>query len=134
MGTSLAGGFDFEPPADPPPHATMADLKRFEREERAFNTYREHRMAICATLYQSLSPDLQNRVNQDPAAMQYKAKGEAGSLWKFIKEVIQGVRYSDAMTHFTKFKIESPDSMVSDYTKFVDSIDAYRSKSSSERR
>ena len=102
VGTSLAGGFDFEPPADSSPNATMADLKRFEREERAFNTYREHRMAICATnLYQSLSPDLQNRVNQDPAAMQYKAKGEAGSLWKFIKEVIQGVGYSDAMTHFT---------------------------------
>ena len=115
VGTSLAGGFDFEPPAYPLPHATMADLKRFEREERAFNTNREHRMAICATLYQSFSPDLQNRVNQDPAAMQHKARGEAGSLWKFIKEVIQGVGYSDAMTHFTnlyQFKIDSPDSMV----------------------
>ena len=69
VGTSLAGGFDFEPQAHLPPHATMADLKRFEREERAINTYREYRMAICATLHQSLSPDLQNRVNQDPAAM-----------------------------------------------------------------
>jgi len=69
VGTSLSGGFDFKPPADPPPNATMTDLKRYEREERAFNTYREHRLAICATLYQSLSPDLQNRVNQDPAAM-----------------------------------------------------------------
>ena len=40
VGTS--GGFDFEPSADLPPHATMADLKRFEREERAFNTYRKN--------------------------------------------------------------------------------------------
>ena len=71
-------------------------MKRFEREERAFNTNRKHRMAICATLYQSLSPDLQNRVNQDLEAMQYKARGEAGSLWKFIKEVVQGVGYSGA--------------------------------------
>ena len=71
----------------------MADLKRLEREERAYNTYREHRVAICATLYENLSPDLQTRVNHDPAAMQYKAKGKAGSLWTFIKEVIQGVRY-----------------------------------------
>ena len=99
VGTSSAGGFDFENPADPPPNVTMADLKRFEREERV-NSYREHRIAICVTLYQSLSPDLQNRVNQDPAATQYKAKGEAESLWKFIKEVIQGVGYSDSMTHF----------------------------------
>ena len=109
----------------------MADLKRFEREERAFNTHREHRMAICATLYQSLSLDIQNRVNEDPAAIQYKARGEAASLWKFIKEVIQGVEYSDAMTHFTNlchFKTESPDSMVSHYTKFVDSIDAIKSR------
>ena len=48
VGTSLIGEFDFEPPVDSP-NATMADLKRFEREERAFNTYREHGMAICAT-------------------------------------------------------------------------------------
>ena len=39
VGTSLIGEFDFEPPVDSP-NATMADLKRFEREERAFNTYR----------------------------------------------------------------------------------------------
>ena len=80
VGTSLAGGFDFEPPADPPPHATMVDVKRFKREERAFSTCREHRMAICATSYQSLTPDLQNRVNQDLAGMQYKTREEAGSL------------------------------------------------------
>ena len=70
-------------------------------------------------------------MNQDPAAMQYKAIGEAGCLWKFIKEVIQGVGYSDAMTHFTNlslFKIESPNLMVSDYTKFVDSIDAIEAR------
>ena len=43
VGTALSGGFDFELPADPPPHATMADLKRFKREERAFNfSCREH--------------------------------------------------------------------------------------------
>ena len=50
VGISLTSGFDFEPLADPPPHATMADLKRFKGEEREFNTYREHRMAICSTL------------------------------------------------------------------------------------
>ena len=35
------------------------------------------------------------------------------------------------MTHFTnlyQFKIDSPDSMVSDYTKFVDSIDAIEAR------
>ena len=74
-------------------------------------------MAICVTLYQSLSSDLQNRVNQDPAAMQHKAKREAGYLWKFIKEVIQGVGYSDAMI----YKSQS-------YTKFVDSINAIEAR------
>ena len=69
--------------------------------------------------------------SESRAAMQYKASGEDGSLWKFIKEVIQGVGYSDFITHFTnlyQFKIECSNSMVSDYTKFVDSIDAIKSR------
>ena len=79
--TSLVGGFDFEPPADPPPNATIADLKRFEREERAFILCREHRMAICVTLYQVSV----HTFKTNPAAMQSKAKGEDECLWKFIK-------------------------------------------------
>ena len=75
VGTSLTGGFDFEPPPDLPHNATNAEIKNFERIERAYNQYREHRVSICATLYQSLSNDIQNRVNQDTRALAHKNNG-----------------------------------------------------------
>jgi hypothetical protein len=37
VGTTLTGGFDFEPP-----DTTNADIKNLERTERACNQYREH--------------------------------------------------------------------------------------------
>ena len=78
-------------------------------------------------MYQSLSNDIQNRVNQDPRALAHKNKCEAGSLWRFIRGIIQGVGYSDAMTNFTnlyQFRIDNPDNLVTAYTNFIDNISA----------
>ena len=136
VGTSLTGGFDFEPPPDLPHNATNAEIKNFERTERAYNQYREHRVSICATLYQSLSNDIQNRVNQDPRALAHKNNGEAGSLWRFIRGIIQGVGYSDAMTNFTnlyQFRIDNPDNLVTAYTNFIDNISAIESRYPTEQ-
>jgi hypothetical protein len=78
-------------------------MKAYDRADKAYNQYRDHRMSICATLYQSLSA--------------YKRNEEAGALWRFIKGVIQGVGYSDAMTHLTnlyQFRIDSAENLVTD--------------------
>ena len=76
VGTSVTYGFDFEPPLDLSHNATHAEIKKFERNEREYNQYREHQVSICATLYQSFSNDIQNRVNQDPKALSHKNNGE----------------------------------------------------------
>ena len=55
----------------------MAVLKRFER---AFNSYREHRMAICATLNQSLSPDIQSESRSSSHTIQNQRRS-----WMFEK-------------------------------------------------
>jgi hypothetical protein len=136
VGTSLSMGTDFLPPEEPPINATQAQLKAYERDDRLYNQYREHRLSICATLYQSLSADLQHRVNLDPRASAYKNNGEAGSLWRFLKGVIQGIGYTDAMTHFTnlyQFRIESSDSLVTDYTKFIDNVSAIEARYPNDR-
>jgi hypothetical protein len=53
--TSLVGGFDFDPFDELPPYATAAEIKAFLRADKTYNQYRDHRISICATLYQSLS-------------------------------------------------------------------------------
>ena len=82
VGTFLTGGFDFEPPPNLPPNTTNAEIKNFERAQRAYNQYREHRISIYAIMYQSLSNDIQNRLNQDPRGLAHKTNDEAGLLWR----------------------------------------------------
>ena len=56
---------------------------------------------------------------------------EAGSLWRFIRGVIQGVGYSDAMTNFLnlyQFIIDNPDNLLMNYTNFTDNISAIESR------
>jgi len=74
-----------------------------------------------------LSNNIQNRVNQDLRALDHKNNGEAGSLWRFLRGVIQDVGYSDAMTNFTnlyQFIIDNPDNILIAYTNFIDNISA----------
>jgi hypothetical protein len=91
VGTSLAGGFDFDPLDDLTINATPAEIRICDKDEKAHQKYREARISICLTLHQSLEPDLQNRINMNPIASSYKSNGEAGALWRFIKGVIQGI-------------------------------------------
>jgi hypothetical protein len=129
IAVSTSMGTDFLPPEEPPINATQAQLKDYERDDRLYNQYREHRLS------NSLSkPECRTSTQSQSLSKSISLfNGDAGSLWRFLKEVIQGIRigYTDAMTHFTnlyQFRIESFDSLVTDYTKFIDNVTAIEAR------
>jgi hypothetical protein len=127
---SINQSTDFVPPNQPGPNATPQQQKEYDREDRSYNLYVEHRSAVCAVLYSCLEPDLQNRVDNDQQATRLKEQGKVGSLWGFINIVITGAGFNQAMSYMTSlhtFKSSSADSMQADYTKFCDTIIAIES-------
>ena len=62
-------------------------------------------------------------MNQHALAQQYKRNEEVGKLWRFLKEIVRGEDFSDAMTHLIEmfsYRLSSPEN-VARRTRFVDS-------------
>jgi len=117
---TILNGEDLNPPRAPDANAPPNDYRVYD------NRYQESRLLVCGTLFQSCSKELQSRVNQN-ARQQYKSSGEVGKLWRFLKEIVRGEGFSDAMTHLTEmfsYRLSSPENVGTDYTRFVDSVEA----------
>ena len=86
--------------------------------------------------YQSVQPFLQvahkrfkvvSTKVSSPVVINVTVKSENGKLWEFIKEIVKGAGFSDAMTHLTdmfSYRISSPENVGNDYTRYVNSIEA----------
>ena len=115
----IKDGDDMDPPPEPRLNATPAEIRNFDRTERYYSKYLEARLSVCATLFASCSKEIQSRVNQNVEASTYKRNGEVGKLWTFIKEIVKGAGFSDAMSHLTdmfSYRISVPENVGTDYT------------------
>jgi hypothetical protein len=108
---SIKDGDDMDPPPEPRPNATPAEIRNFDRTERYYSKYLEARLSV------SCSKEIQSRVNQNVEASAYKRNEEVGKLWTFIKEIVKGAGFSDAMSHLTdmfSYRISSPENFGTD--------------------
>ena len=127
---SIKDGEDMDPPAEHPPNAPPSEHRSYDRLERHYTKYVEAKLSVCANLFASCSNEIQSRFNQSIIAS-YKRKGEVGKIWAFIKEIVKGAGFLDAMTHLTdmfSYRISSPENVGNDYTKYVDSIEAIKTQ------
>jgi hypothetical protein len=112
---------DYDAPPPPGLNATPAQITLFNRNDKLFREYERSRLQVCAVLYSSLSPEIRNRVDNDREATRLKEQGLVGSLWGFIRQVVQGVGAGNTMTQFNtlfKFKVQSKATLQQDYRAF----------------